>query len=74
MLQSLQHALNVYNCLHSADVGALIERPRREKFRIRIGSQRIRNSVPQRAINDRPYVIHGTLPDTLQFAQQERTG
>ena len=31
------------------NVGAIIDRPRREKFRIRIGSRRIRNSVPQRA-------------------------
>ena len=49
------------------DVGALIKRPRSEMLRIRIGLRRIRKILPLRAINDRPYGIHGTLYDKLQF-------
>jgi hypothetical protein len=42
-------------------------RPRREMLRICIGLRRIRNNVPQRAIGDRPYSIHGTVPAKLKF-------
>ena len=39
-------------------VGAIIDRPRRETLRIRIGFRRIRNSLPLRALDKRPYIHH----------------
>ena len=56
---------SVFAQLTITDVGALIERPRREMFRVRIGFRRIRNIGPQRAINDRPYKIHIALCNKL---------
>ena len=54
----------MHELLDIKNVGALIERPRREGFRIRIGFRQIRRTY-RRAIDDRPYILKRIL--TVKF-------